>query len=267
MRIVLTQVRPRVDALARRLTAAGHECLILSFSALTTASEAPSAALIQTRVAAAAWVVAVSPGALSFLVEGLAACPGWRWPSGCRLALIGPGSAEALDALRVDVAPIASGILPHTSDVLMAPGPPFDGEQLGRLPGFREDPGSVLVIQGGGASRPWVAALQAEGRSVEVLRLYERRSCAPTDADWRQLRDWLNAGDPAALCWSFSQADAVAACFTGLDQRRELERARLGRAFANHPRVWSSLVDAGWSRAFLIDPGESALRRTLESPP
>ena len=245
-RVVLTQPLPRVEALARALSQRGHEVVCLPFTRVSPQSVDG----LDDRLAAADWVVAVSPAA----VEQLAAATEGRWPSRPGLALIGPGSLRALERSSLTVPP---------ERVVHPPHPPFDAASLLKSAQFAQPSGQrMVVIRGDGGRDDWIDLLRSRGAQVDVLALYEREPVQPEAAARRRFAAWL--AEPVELFCVFTQASAVEVLcrLAEAANLRDIERPVV--ALAIHHRIAEAARAAGFRHVRLIDPGEDAIAGAIE---
>ncbi|HEY5633081.1 MAG TPA: uroporphyrinogen-III synthase [Burkholderiaceae bacterium] len=250
-RVVLTQPRPRVDRLAARLAERGHDVVVLSFRRLLGMGESEQVREVFARVRDFRWVVFVSPGAIEAALPALPA----DWPPQVGIAVIGPGSLQALREAGID---------PQRVRCVMPPAPPYDADALIGLPAFAAmRDGRILVVAGDRGRTDWMDALAARGVAVERACAYRNASCEPDADAIERVGAW--AGDSAPAVFVFSSVDAVAAL--GQLQRASAWRDwALGQqALAPHPRIAHALLSAGWRNARVIEPGEQALCAALES--
>jgi uroporphyrinogen-III synthase len=237
-RVVLTQPSPRVGALQQRLRERGHEALALPLSRIVE------------HLARFDWIVPVSPAA----VAALARVPGLRWPAALRVAVVGPGSLQA----------IADCALPIGRDRVLAPAAaPFDADALIGLPPLDAPRGlRILVLRGESGSEDWIARLRAGGATVQTCALYRREPVEPSGEALAALRAML-AQVPAPV-FVFTQVDGVARLERCLAQAGLAAQAHAAAAFAVHARIAGALARSGWRRVRVIEPGEPALVAALE---
>lgn len=255
-RVVLTQPAPRVHRLAERLRGLGHETVELPSRRLVRCADAPEpAALVDGLAGRYDWVIFVSPGAIALALggaDGLAL----RWPGSVGIAVVGPGSRQALaqaglEPPRVWIA--APERAPHDAGALLATAP------------FTAPAGlAVLVVHGEQGRSDWLEELRARGARVDRLVLYRSEPAAPEPAGMERLRSWAAGG--AAATFVFTSADAVRDCTRRLAVESLAGWARGQRALAVHPRIAAALSEFGWQAVRLIDPGEPALLAGIESP-
>lgn len=249
-RVVLTQPSPRVGTLQRRLRERGHEALALPLSRIVEQADSPAARECLARLAHFDWIVPVSPTAIA----ALARAPGLRWPPALRVAVVGPGSLQA----------IADSGLPVARDRVLAPAAaPFDADALIGLPPLNAPRGlRILVLRGESGSEGWIARLRAGGATVQTCALYRREPAEPTDEALAALRTML--GCTPAPVFVFTQVDGVARLDRCLAQAGLSAQAHAAVALAVHARIAAALSGAGWRRVRVIEPGEPALLAALE---
>ncbi len=190
-------------------------------------------------------------------------------PAQLRLMAPGPGTAAAL---------VAHGVVLTQIDMPPADAGQFDSQNLWKVVGQRDWRGRrVLIVRGctpatqptasagqpSASGRDWITRQwEAAGAKVECVTVYERR--APQLTAW-QLERARSASHDGTF-WLFSSSEAVAnlICQSSLSAM-DWSRAR---AVATHPRIASSLREAGWgvvvaSRPTLVDIVASL--RSIES--
>lgn len=247
-RIVLTQPAPRVERLARRLRERGHQVACLPARRLVPRAGAREAV---AGIGGYDWVVFVSPGA----IELAAAVLETDWPGGTGVAVIGPGSAEAL---------AEAGISPAPGRLVMPAAPPYDADALLRCPPFDAPPGKrLLVLRGEQGRTDWIDTLRQRGATVDAASIYRSERVEPAADELAVVSGW--ARDDLRACWSFSATGSVAASGTWLDALGLKAWALRQRALCIHPRIGEALRAVGWSAVELVAPGERALIAALES--
>ncbi len=250
-RVVLTQPRPRIERLAKRLSARGHEVLQCPLRRLVALESRPEARAALGSVAKRDWVIFVSPGSIDACAEQLPR----PWPASVGVAVIGPGSEQTL------------------ADHAIAPGPgrlvrpasaPFDAQSLLRTPPFDAPAGlDILVLAGETGRTDWIDELARRGAKVERVAIYRSEPVAVAGEVLGTLGGW--AREPAVAVFVFTTTDAVR------ELGRALSDAGLGRwahaqtALAPHPRIVALLREQGWTAARLVDPGEQPMLAAIES--
>lgn len=193
-RVVLTQPWPRVRGVEQRLRALGHEPLAVPLSRIVELADDPRVVGVAARLAQFDWVVLVSPAA----VAAAARMAAGRWPAATGIAVVGPGSLQAIadSAMAVDPA-----------RVLRPAGPTFDADALVDTPPLRAPKGlRILVLRGEGGSEGWIERLRTAGARVETCEVYRREPLEPSDAMLAALRALLERG-PAPV-FVFTQREA-----------------------------------------------------------
>jgi len=250
-RVVLTQPAPRVERLAGALRARGHEVAVLPSRRIEplTAGRRPTELL--ATIEQFDWVVFVSPGAIEV---ALCALPG-GWPASTGVAVIGPGSADAL---------AEHGVRPGSVRIAMPDAPPYDADALMRVPPFDAPHGvRVLVLRGEQGRLDWIETLRSRGAIVRAESIYRTVPCEAAPAELARLQSWASSGLPTL--WVFSSADAIAATAALLRERGLQAWAGLQRALTIHPKLLEASRSAGWQATQLIGPGERALVAAIES--
>ena len=248
--VVLTQPRPRVMALAEYLRAAGHHPIVCSFTELVP-DHVELDRLRDTRWSDYERVLLTSPSAAEFLLEAL----GHRLPDGLRLAMVGPGSLQALrDGLAADA----------VVDAIHPARPPYDADALLALPELADLSGrQVMVLRGSRGRSDWIETLATRGARVDVRIIYSSQATDPGQQVREELRDLSQRSGQAVFVVTTSE--------TAGSVDRWLEQAGIGAwargqlALAVHPRIAGRLMEMGWQQVRVVPPGESALRAALES--
>jgi len=250
-RVLLTQPRPRVERLAARLTARGHEVLACPLRRLVGLGAEPGVREALGSLARHDWVIFVSPGS----IEACAALLPQPWPASVGIAVIGPGSAQAL---------AEHSTIPPDVRLVQPSGPPFDGQALLSTAPF-DAPADlgILVLAGETGRTDWIDELARRGAHVERLAIYRSEAVAPAQETSSVLNRWASEPDPVVFV--FTTGEAV----------RELDALVTGAglgpwahaqpALAPHPRIVSLLRERQWVSAHLVEPGERALLAAIES--
>ncbi|MCC7059364.1 MAG: uroporphyrinogen-III synthase [Burkholderiaceae bacterium] len=252
-RVVLTQPAPRVHGIAERLRALGHSPLVLTLSRIVERNRAPMVRAIMGQLARFDWVVLVSPAAVAAAARVADVC----WPASTGVAVVGPGSAQAIAdcALPVDAA-----------RVLVPAGPRYDAEALIAMAPLDAPRGlRVLVLRGEGGSTAWIARLRDAGAIVETCELYRRDAVEPSPESLASLAAML--GQAPLPYFVLTQVEAVERFEALLGRHGLAPTAHRAPALAIHARIAVALGRAGWTDVRIIEPGEGALASALESPP
>lgn len=246
--VVLTQPAPRVEGIAGRLRALGHRPLALPLSRIVERhDDAVRAAM--SDLSRYDWIVLVSPAA----VAAAARLHGVHWPDAGGVAVVGPGSAQAI---------VEHGLPVDPARVLCPPGPRYDAEALLATAPLRAPRGlRVLVLRGEGGSEDWIARLRAGGADVRTCGLYRREPVEPPAEALEALVALLRHA-PAPV-FVLTQVEAVGRLDALLTRCGLSAPARRAPVLAIHPRIEAALRCAGWTDVRLIEPGESALASAL----
>lgn len=250
-RVILTQAAPRVERIARRLAERGHEVVALPSRRIVALESAAGWADGPQGLSAWDWVVFVSPGAIEVAIEALAQ----TWPVAVGIAVIGPGSVEALGA-QAAVPPDARIVRPAHA--------PYDAQSLmGEAP-FAAPAGlRVLVIRGERGRTDWIEPLRAAGASVDVRTLYRTQALEPSDDGLRRLREWASDGGEAVFV--FTGVESVATLEALLGDPAALDWAHAQCALAVHRRIVDALRERGWRDTRVVEPGEQGMLTGIES--
>lgn len=252
-RVVLTQPWPRVGALQQRLRELGHEPLALPTSRIVDLTADRAVRDVVARLADFDWIVLVSPAAIG----AAARLPDAHWPAATGIAVIGPGSLQAL---------LDSGLPVEPGRVLLPAGPRFDAQALIATAPLRAAQGlRILVLRGEGGNDRWIEQLRARGAIVETCALYRREPIEPPETALACLRAMLERS-PAPL-FVFTQVDAVARLEALLARTLLAGQAHAAPALAIHARIVAALERSGWSDVRAIAPGDQALAAALELAP
>ncbi|MBX3589856.1 MAG: uroporphyrinogen-III synthase [Burkholderiaceae bacterium] len=252
-RVVLTQPWPRVRGVEQRLRALGHEPLAVPLSRIVELAADPRVVGVAARLAQFDWVVLVSPAA----VAAAARMAAGRWPAATGVAVVGPGSLQAI---------ADSGMAVDPDRVLRPAGPTFDADALVDTPPLCAPQGlRILVLRGEGGSEGWIERLRAAGARVETCEVYRREPLEPSAATLAALRALLERG-PAPV-FVFTQREAVDRLEGTLERASLAGRAHASLALAIHARIADALRARGWIDVRAIEPGDRALAAALELPP
>lgn len=255
-RVVLTQPAPRVDRLAARLRGRGHEALALPSRRLVRCADAPDpATLVDALAGGYDWVIFVSPGSVALALGG-ADGPARRWPVSAGIAVVGPGSLQAL---------AEAGLAPPKVRIAAPDSAPYDADALLAATPFSAPAGlAVLVVHGEQGRSDWLEELRVRGARVDSLVLYRSEPAPPEPSAVERLRNW--AGAAAAVTFVFTSVGAARDCAKLLATESLSGWARGQLALAVHPRIEAALSELGWQAVRLIEPGEPALLAGIESP-
>ncbi|VVE89137.1 uroporphyrinogen-III synthase [Pandoraea bronchicola] len=288
---ILTRPDGQADTLAKALNAEGVDTL--AFPLLDIAAQADPSALAALDRAlrslpAYALTVFVSPNAVAHALTRLVhlqsldgrgvaratdACgiAGDLWPAALPVAVVGPGSAQAL---------ADAGIAAPRHRVIVPPGGPaarFDSEalleqlDLTALAGQR-----VLLVRGDGGRDLLADTLRASGAQVDIVSAYTRRAPAPDAAAWAALEARL--ASPARCAWVLTSSEAVRHLATLLAARygtREglhtpgtpqvLAQILAAACFTSHARIADAARAAGFDRITQCAPGDENLLAALKT--
>jgi uroporphyrinogen-III synthase len=254
--IILTQPRPRIDALALRLRAAGLEVHAWPMSALAEVDGLDWPGLART-LAGCRWTLLPSPGAIGVAMSAFERL-GLPWPSGCGIGLVGPGSVEALAGWRSRVAGLDAA-------VVMAPElPPYDADALLARDAFRQLAGlRVMVMRRSDGREAWLRTLEARGATVLAVSVYRSR---PLDLT-AEAAAWLvtRAGADAPFAVSVASAEAGRRLAAAVAPLACANWVRTQPVLTQHPGIAGALSKQGWERVRVHAPGTAGLLGALES--
>ncbi|MCE4062740.1 uroporphyrinogen-III synthase [Pandoraea sputorum] len=282
---ILTRPDGQAQSLVARLHAEGIDTL--EFPLLHIAAQADPAALAALddalrSLASYALAVFVSPNAVAHALsrwvqlqspggradDGAAAV---RWPETLPVAVVGPGSAQAL---------AEAGIAAPTHRVIVPPGGPearFDSEalleqlDLPTLAGRR-----VLLVRGDGGRELLADTLRANGTQVDIVSAYTRRAPEPDAAAWAALEARLVT--PQRCAWVLTSSEAVRHLTTLLAARygtrdgvhtpgtpQVLAQILSAPCFTSHTRIADAARSAGFDRITQCAPGDDNLLAALKT--
>ncbi|VVD87200.1 Uroporphyrinogen-III synthase [Pandoraea iniqua] len=278
--VILTRPDGQSGALAAALQAEGIDSF--AFPLLHIAAQADAAALAALDTAlhdlsSYALAVFVSPNAVThalsrlvFLKSGASAATAY-WPVSLPVAVVGPGSAQAL---------AEAGIAPPQHQVIVPPGGPdarFDSEALlaeldvAALAGRR-----VLIVRGDGGRELLADTLRAAGAQVDIVSAYTRRAPAPDSAAWAALEARLASSVPCA--WVLTSSEAVRHLATMLAARygtqegvhtpgtpHVLAQILAAPCFTSHARIADAARAAGFDRITQCAAGDENLLAALKT--
>jgi uroporphyrinogen-III synthase len=162
---------------------------------------------------------------------------GRRWPAHLRVATVGKGSREELEARGI------AGVI--------APDDQFDSEALLAMPEFAHVAGKrIVVFRGEGGRAVLGDTLTARGALVEHAACYRRARPAGGDA---LIDAALKNGKVDAVMLSSGEGLANFMAMLGHDAPRRLAGVAL---FVPHPRVASEAAGHGLERVIVAGPGD-----------
>jgi uroporphyrinogen-III synthase len=251
-RIVLTVPEPRAQRLAQHLRDRGHEVLVLAFSQVRPREGDRGLERALEHVDQFDRVVFVSPAAIEAFVPRVQ--PGW--PARVALAVVGPGSLEALATHGLSASP----------GLAIPPGPSFDAAAMLELDCFRHPAGQRILVVRGEAGRDEIEqTLKRRGAEVDVVLAYETVPLDPEADRRRILANWIWKREQFDPVFLVTSGDAIRRLGEWSDAERSLESMKALRVLTIHPRLASALAQAGWMRVDTIKPGLAALLDAIES--
>jgi uroporphyrinogen-III synthase len=231
---------------------------------LTALTLAPALDLheLHRRIAASVWTLLPSPGAVTLLMQALLDAR-LSWPGPCGIALIGPGSLQALN-------PWMSRLEGLSQVALQCPAQaPFDARALLALPTFqRLDRQGVLLLHRADGSVGWIRTLLERGARIEVRELYRQSvvSVAESEQAWMIGAARQQQRVPVSLA-SRGAAQALMQTALSLGVADWLVNQPV---LTQHPLIAQSLLQLGFRQVGVHEPGvEPFIRslRTVESRP
>lgn len=276
--VVVTRPAGQSRQLTEALQAAGLDVLSFPLLAIGPAADDVPLRAALARLPEFALVVFVSPNAIAYALDALAAVHGLQgigvaqWPPQVPVAVVGPASVAAL-AERGIAPPGFRVIAPagaatngtddsghdsgHDSDT-----PRFDSEALWA----QLDPAAlagkpVLIIRGNGG-RDWLGdRLREAGARVEAVEAYRRTLPEPTAMQWQAVRDSLRPGAPPHL-WLLTSSEAVRNLDALARQHLPAEQAadlRQVQCIAPHARIAEQAQALGFTQILRAAPGDAGL--------
>ena len=282
---ILTRPDGQADALAQALNAEGIDTL--AFPLLDIAAQADPDALAALdnalrSLSSYTLTVFVSPNAVAHALARLvhlqsldgretARDAGDLWPAALPVAVVGPGSAQAL---------AEAGIAAPRHRVIVPPGGAaarFDSEalleqlDLTALAGCR-----VLLVRGDGGRELLADTLRENGAQVDIVSAYTRRAPAPDAAAWAALEARLSL--PTRCAWVLTSSEAVRHLATLLAARygtrdglhtpgtpQVLAQILAAACFTSHARIADAAHAAGFDSITQCAPGDENLLAALKT--
>lgn len=283
---ILTRPDGQADGFARALNIEGIDTL--AFPLLHIAAQTDAAALSALDRAlrslpSYALTVFVSPNAVAHALARFVhlhsrdnrdtadARAGDLWPRALPVAVVGPGSAQAL---------AEAGIAPPRHRVIVPPGGPaarFDSEalleqiDLAALAGRR-----VLLVRGDGGRELLAETLRAHGAQVDIVSAYTRRAPQPDALAWAALEARMAL--PGPCVWVLTSSEAVRHLATLLAARygtrdgvhtpgtpQVLAQILATPCLTSHARIADAARAAGFDRITQCAPGDENLLAALKT--
>lgn len=256
MPVILTQPELRLAPLVAGLQAAGFVPVHWPMSRLAPEPDLDGMRLLD-HLKDCDWAMLPSPGAIAVVMSALAG-HSLAWPQGCRIALIGPGSRQALHHWydRVPGLEAATVVAPSVA--------PFDAQSLLALPVFTDLGGQVVVVlRREDGRQAWLKTLQSRGAILRALTVYRMAPLSPpSDA-----RDWLarQADADATLAVSIASADAGHRLLEAVGSWPQAAWLKRQPVLTQHPAIADALRRDGWAHVIEHPPGLDGLLGALES--
>ena len=244
LRVVVTRPARQAAALADRIRQAGGRPLLFPLLAITGPADPEALRPLLERLPDTDLLIFVSPNAVRYGLEQLAAYGGL--PVNSRLACVGQGTARALEQL----AGRAPDLLPAAGD---------DSEALLALPTLQQVDGlQVAIFRGQGGREQLAETLRARGAQVGYAEVYRR---VRPDNDPEQLLGPLRQG--AIDIISVTSGEALDNLIEfGAPELETLQRTPL---VVFHQRIADAARRRGFHGPLRIcdQPGDDGLLETL----
>jgi len=257
--VIITRPSVQAGALENAARARGFDTFVFPAIAIGPVDDAEPLCTALGRLDRFRLVIFVSPNA----IEHALACMNAPWPDNLPLAVMGPGSRDAL---------ARSGIAPPRYEVI-CPGhhgndkqTRFDSESLfAELDLARLGPGPVLLIKGNGG-RPWLARrLEAEGIEVQGVESYKRTLPVPGRALLEKMRVLYENQQAAQVVVTSSEGLAnLVTLLEGEGGERAAGWLRAQRLIVPHQRIAENATGRGFTNVVLSRAGDSNIVRALE---
>ena len=237
-RIIVTRPKGQAEGLAALIRKAGGEALKVPAIEIRPLEDKASFALFAERLDAFDLVIFVSRNAVQ---SALALLAGKPWPARVRVATVGQGSRDALEAAGFEavIAPLARS----------------DSEGLLARPELAEVRGRRIAILRGDAGRELLGdELGRRGALVEYVACYRRvRPQAPELS-----RLWREGVDAVTV----SSGEGLANFLAMLGQGAAVKLAHVP-VFVPHPRVAEEASRLGVAKAVIGGPGNAEMADAL----
>ena len=242
-RVVVTRPRGQAEGLAQRIRDAGGEPLGIPAIEIRDLADLAPFHAVADRLASFDLAIFVSRNAVRKALEMLRARRGMEpWPAQLKVAAIGQGSREELEA--------------QGFAEVIAPPAQSDSEALLALPELVAVSGRRIVIfRGDGGRKLLGETLAARGASVEVAACYHR--VRPEEGD-RLRGEW--AGGVDAVTVSSAEGLANFLGMLGEGAARQMTGVAL---FVPHPRVAEAALRLGLGRAIVAGPRDAEMVAAL----
>ena len=232
--VVLTRPALQNEALAARIRAAGGEVIALPLLDIAPPAVPLRAEVLHAQLAHSDWAIFISPNAARMALSIL---PAADWPSACRCAAIGKGTAHALHKAGF-------------TDVLM----PFDGadsEALLTLPEFQHIAmRRMLLVRGEGGRELLAQTLAERGACVEHAVVYRRLACL---VDLSVLRQQLVG---KRTLWVITSSEALRVLLSAACQAEDFAWLLAQDFVFAHPRIAQQAALLGLNRGMMTPSPE-----------
>jgi uroporphyrinogen III methyltransferase/synthase len=256
--VIVTRPARQAALLAAALEAEGFSVLELPMQQIVPIGDSVALRRAFANLTRYRLAVFVSPNAIEEALVHLAG----PWPTAVPIAVLGPGSRDALAAHGI-AAPAYRVICPAAPAANT--GQYLDSERLYRMldvPALKG--GTVLIVKGNGG-REWLAnQLRAAGVDVDALEAYERRAAPAVPAAQALLKTWIDAAQKAQIV--VTNSEALAQLVRCLDELGTGARDWLlmQRLLVPHPRIAQNATELGFTRVDLVALDDAGLVEALK---
>jgi uroporphyrinogen-III synthase len=234
-KILITRPRDQAQQLAQNIGKAGGIPLLFPLLKITPVPDAQVLQEQVSRLGLANLTIFISPNAVQYGMEAIAAGGVLPLPKSLKIATVGQGSAQALRALGV-------------SDV-MVPDERFDSEGLLAMPELQHvQDWRVMIFRGEGGRELLGNTLKARGATIEYVTCYCR-----SQAQQQTAAELFNAH---VITVTSSEALKYLWQMAGESGQARLRQTPL---FVPHPRIAELACQQGWVKVHLTDAGDDGL--------
>lgn len=248
LNIVVTRPREQAVSLAQRIAQLGGNSVLFPLLEISPVTDAAPLRALVARLAEFQMAIFISPNAVSYGLNAIAAAGKTLTPSpspasgrgGVRVATVGQGSAKLLREAGID----------H----VIAPTERFDSEALLALSELQNVAGwRIAIFRGDGGRELLGDTLKARGATVEYAACYQRAKPQFAAAD-------LLAAQPHAL--TVTSSEALGYLWEMLDEPARTRLCHLP-LFVPHARIAEAARLRGWMDVRVTAGGDDGLMAGL----